>query len=202
METSPPISESEHTEAKTETFQRVLSIDVGIKNLSFCYFDTSPQSTRVLRWENLRVTEDNCKTIKLDKLTDSMLSTLSDTFDHEFEADVVLIENQPMLKNGMMKTMAVIIYTYFNMSKLQFGNIKEVRFISATNKLKCKRGADMSKETYKDRKQSSIELVTRYVPFIAESFKDWFAGLKKKDDPADCCLQGIYYIEHIMKHTI
>jgi hypothetical protein len=126
-------------------------------------------------------------------------------FNDDFHADVVLIENQPMLKNGLMKTVAVVIYTYFNMLKLQYGNVTEVRFISATNKLKhiVHGGTSGSKETYKDRKQLSIALARQHIVNVAPDFIDWFEKQSKKDDCSDALNQGLYFVyTHLIKKTL
>lgn len=180
--------------------KRILSIDVGIKNLSYCYLETSKENTRVLAWDNVSVTE-HVKNTKLEELTELMLTKLNDTFDSDFYADVVIIENQPMLKNGMMKTISVVIYTYFHLLKLQYGTIKDVRFISATNKLKCKKvkeieSADTS--TYKDRKKLSVDVTKKYILSICPEKEEWFMSIKKKDDAADSLLLGVYYIEFVL----
>ena len=179
---------------------RVLAIDVGIKNLSYCHMTSNSADTKdmqILDWENVCVTDDKCNKIKMEALTEQVLQALMERFDDEFETDVVVIENQPMLKNGMMKTVSVIIYTFFNMLKVQYGNIKEVRFISATNKLKCKKVAALGKsiDTYKDRKRLSIEVVKQYLQEICPEKIAWFSGLSKADDYADCALFAIYTIE-------
>lgn len=186
---------------------KILSFDVGIKNLSFCYLQASALNTKVIDWNILCVTEDNVTKIKIEQLTELILQCLMENFDSHMEVDTVLIENQPMLKNGMMKTIAVVIYTYFNMLKLQYGNIQEVRFISATNKLKCK-GAEgvvadtQKKSSYKDRKMASIALVDKYKCVFSEEKLTWFKSLKKQDDAADSLLQGIYFIESVRKIKI
>lgn len=179
--------------------KRILSIDVGIKNLSYCYMESDGiTNTKVIKWDNVAVMEGNCKKLKIETLTEQVLLTLQEHFDDSFEADVVLIENQPMLKNGNMKTVSVIIYSYFVMSKLQFGNIREVRFYSASNKLKCKKITDVEhekKSTYKDRKSLSKEVAKRYIVDICPENLDWFLGQRKGDDIADAFLLGIHYIE-------
>jgi hypothetical protein len=184
---------------------KILSFDVGIRNLSFCYLETSPSNTHILDWKTVCITEQNCKKAKIEDLTLYMLETLMSNFDSDFQADVVLIENQPMLLNGLMKTLSVVIYTYFNVLKLQYGNVCEVRFISATNKLKCKllnEGDKTCKKTYKDRKKLSIEIARKYIENVFTDKKDWFETNTKKDDYSDTLCQAIYYIESILKHEI
>jgi Poxvirus A22 protein len=179
---------------------KVLAFDVGIKNLSFCYMSHETDKTiSLINWDNLCVTDANCNKIKLEALVENLLESLIQNFTDEFDADVVLIENQPSLKNGMMKTVSVVIYTYFNMLKVQYGNIKEVRFISAMNKLKCNKVKlieNGSQTSYKDRKQLSIKLATIYVQELFPEKSEWFCKQKKKDDLADSLLYALYHIEH------
>jgi hypothetical protein len=175
---------------------KILSLDVGIKNLSFCYIN---DNLEIIDWQNVSIIESNVKNTKIDEITLLLLERLQELFDNDYEADVVLIENQPTLINGLMKTISVIIYTYFNLLKLQFGNIKQVRFISATNKLKCKKISelDMPKKTsYKDRKLYSIKLTTLYLQEISPNKLEWLKSNKKIDDLCDSFLQSIYYIEN------
>lgn len=183
---------------------KILSFDVGIKNLSYCYLESiGDNTTKILHWDNLCVTDKNCTKISLDELTPCVLSTLLEHFDDTFSADIVLIENQPMLKNGLMKTVAVLIYSYFNLSKLQFGNYNEIKFISATNKLKCRKVPKESDvKSYKNRKKLSVEISRAYIGDISAERLEWFDSHKKADDISDSLLQGIYYIEFVLKHVV
>lgn len=194
------------TEIVLKIMPSILSIDVGIKNLSYCLLDANnDNSVKVIEWDNIAITDKNCKKIRVEEITECVLETLMGQFNDEFYADVVLIENQPMLKNGLMKTVAVVIYTYFNMLKLQFGNVKEVRFISASNKLKQVINGDISasKETYKDRKKLSIAIARQHIVNVAPQFVEWFEKQSKKDDCADCLNQGLYFVyTHIIKKPL
>jgi len=184
---------------------KILSCDPGIKNLSYCYLDVEEPNNKtkpkIIQWDTLCVinNKENCTKMTIDEIVNAVLVSLNENFDDKFEADIVLIENQPMLKNGVMKTISVVIYTYFNMMRLLYGNIHEVKFISATNKLKCNKGTNIKKETYKDRKKTSIELVKLYIVDLFPERLEWFNKLKKQDDASDSCLQAIYYIEKILK---
>lgn len=185
---------------------KILSFDVGIKNLSYAILDTCADHTTLVQWNNVCVSEENCNKIKLENITEQLLDKLFEHFgDADASFDVVLIENQPMLKNGMMKTISVIIYTFFNVLKLQMGNIQQVRFISATNKLKChlvETSQESMKATYKDRKKLSIEVAKLYVQLISPERCEWFLKQKKSDDLADSLCQGIYFIENVLKYTV
>jgi len=161
---------------------KILSCDPGIKNLSYCYLDIIDNKPKIIDWNTLCVIDnsDNCSKMLIDDIVNAVLISLNENFGDKFEADIVLIENQPMLKNGVMKTISVV---------------------SATNKLKCKMGDNITikKDTYKDRKKISIELVRLYINKLFPEKIEWFNKLKKQDDASDCCLQAIYYIEKILK---
>jgi len=178
---------------------KILSLDVGLKNLSYCVLETSNgKDVKILRWDNICVLDGNIKKTSLEVLTEHVLQALIENFDDGFVADLVLIENQPMLKNGLMKTVSVVIYTYFNMMKLQFGNVSEVKFISATNKLTCKRVKDLEQaatNTYKDRKKTSVELAKLHIQALCPEKLHWFTSHKKADDIADSLNQAISFIE-------
>lgn len=178
---------------------KILSIDPGIKHLSYCYMHvTSENKINILDWNNICVTESNCKTISFELLVEQLIESLTLKFDDSFEADIVLIENQP-LTNNKMKSVSVAIYTYFNILKIQYGNIQKVHFIKATEKLKCKKNIeiqqDSGKKTYKDRKKYSIELCKLYLKNISLEQLEWFNKQKKCDDLGDSALAAIFYIE-------
>ena len=51
----------------------------------------------------------------------------------------IIIENQPALKNPIMKSIQMIIFTYFNLrGKIDNNSIDKILFLSASNKLKVK----------------------------------------------------------------
>lgn len=184
---------------------RILSLDPGIKHLSYCYLSVEDGKIEILDWNNLCVTEANCKTITFEILIDQLLETLALHFDDAFSADIVIIENQP-LKNNKMKSVSVAIYTYFNMLKIHYGNIEKVQFIRATEKLKCRRYQELpqnlGKASYKDRKLASIQLCRLYLKDISPEKLEWFDTQKKRDDLSDNFCQAIYYIENTLKITI
>ena len=113
--------------------------------------------------------------------------------------DVVIIENQLSTLASRMKTLQGMITQYFIMR-----GVPDIRFISATNKLKLfsKEGdegdkADKAdKSDYADRKKRSIEitraLLSTQTTQSTQSTR--FATHKKKDDLADCFLQGVWWL--------
>jgi hypothetical protein len=145
---------------------RLLSFDVGIKNLSFVDLSFyGERTTRINGWDVIDVTEgsDNpAKTMRdMDELTQRTLTVLRDRFfaaDAKTDAhyDWVIIENQPANKNPVMKTMQVTLYTFFQTVKMLFGAVSNVRLVSAMNKIPTEKGAP--KLTYAQKKKRGVEL--------------------------------------------
>lgn len=179
--------------------KKVLSIDVGIRNLSFCIMN---DEYKVCKWDNVSIIDEgvSVKSVKVSTLVENLLSFLSDNFgaDHE-DIDEVIIENQPALKNATMKTLAIVLYTYFKMMNMNVGNFNNIRFIPAANKLKCKKAMLItdSIKKYSDRKKAAIKIALEYLSIYDNNKKDWFAGHKKKDDLADSYLAAIHHFETV-----
>ena len=103
--------------------------------------------------------------------------------------DKVLIENQISPIATRMKSIQGMISQYFILK-----NIFDIQFISSTNKLKL---FLTSKNTsYNERKKLSIDytkdLLGKYN--IDENYITSFLASKKKDDLADCFLQGYWFL--------
>ena len=110
--------------------------------------------------------------------------------------DAVVIENQIGPLAGRMKMLQGMIAQYFIMT-----NVNKIEFISATNKLKLfkniKKDENVNDEnSYKFRKQQGQRICKSLVTFYP-SMNMWnqeFDNHLKKDDLADCFLQGYYYM--------
>lgn len=192
---------------------RILSIDVGVKNLAFCVV----QDERVVDWrvESVLDAGVNSKKLALEVLIERLLSKLMEEFGGDLAnvIDLVLIENQPANKNRTMKSVSIAIYTFFNMLKLAHGTVRKIRFVSAKLKLRCnlvsdsvsgpvavgaKRGGAASAAAYRDRKAAAVRIAREhYVPLLCDAdMCRAFDAAKKKDDLADCLLQCVYYMEN------
>jgi hypothetical protein len=114
--------------------------------------------------------------------------------------DVVIIENQLSTLATRMKTLQGMITQYFIMR-----GVPDIRFISAMNKLKLfdqkKEGeggdkGEKGEDCYADRKKRSIEITralianAAHMPLMSMKFEKH----KKKDDLADCFLQGMWWL--------
>ncbi|ULY68615.1 putative Holliday junction resolvase [Chlorella virus XW01] len=131
------------------------------------------------------------------------LVTILDNKPDLLEVDYVVIENQPSLKNPRMKNISSTVYNYFLIRGLiDKKKIKKVKYMSPSNKIKLtgdkyknenlelvKLKGDMAK-SYKLTKS----LAVKYTKDLINN--DWlyfFNQHKKKDDLADCLLQGLYF---------
>ena len=117
--------------------------------------------------------------------------------------DMMIIENQISTLASRMKTLQGMITQYFIMK-----HCPQIEFISASCKLKLFTESQMSYDdemcidasTYADRKKSGI-VVCRSLGEISRKhqseFVKWmpcFENNKKKDDLADCFLQGLWRV--------
>ena len=119
----------------------------------------------------------------------------------------VIIENQISTIASRMKTIQGMIAQYFIM---RFDNTVTIEFVSSHNKLKGfsgtttteepekEKGTKPEKTTYKANKTDGVAICRRFFKANVEMNKwsDVFERSKKRDDLADCFLQGVWYLKH------
>ena len=112
--------------------------------------------------------------------------------------DMMIVENQISTLASRMKTLQGMITQYFIMK-----DVERIEFISASCKLKLftDSSLDISKfvdaSTYSDRKKSGISICRSLGGTIGTPYVTWmpmFEKHKKKDDLADCFLQGLWRV--------
>ena len=110
--------------------------------------------------------------------------------DNKIDIDCVIIENQISPIANRMKTLQGMLAQYFIMN-----HIHNIQFISASNKLK--EYTESKNTTYNERKHKGIEICEEIIINSEEFSKhlDIFTNSKKKDDLADCFLQGLWYLK-------
>jgi len=108
----------------------------------------------------------------------------------------IILENQISPIANRMKTIQGMIAQYF----IDHGNYN-IEFMSAANKLKL--FSDTKKTTYNERKKMSINYTQQLLgQKNMEKELEFFCKHGKKDDLADCLLQGIYYLSSNNKFRI
>jgi hypothetical protein len=165
---------------------KILAFDIGIKNLAFCAIDDN----QITKWKILDISADN-----FNNTSKNLIASLHDEFP-ECIYDVVLIENQPTLQNPTMKSIQMLIYSYFLIQTYQTGSNCDVKLVSPNNKLKVKLNTSKEKLSYKKKKQYSIELTKLYLQENHKERIEEFSNCKKRDDLADCFLYCVNYLEY------
>ena len=237
---------------------KLLSIDVGIKNLAVCVieFDASGNN-KILEWVIINSIQDLldnqltccvtkkgvlCKKVAVNKviLGDKVLGfchlkncqkevkgsyskkqikkykkinanhiALSllgkniyhglNSLDNLLDLDFVIIENQPVLKNPKMKSVQMIIYSYFLFSKESKKLNHSLILFNARSKLKIYDGPEIEckqKNKYSQRKFLSVEYTKYFLnknPYNKKNWSEIFSKSKKQDDLADSYLQALTY---------
>jgi hypothetical protein len=217
----------------TTASTRVLSFDIGVKNLAYCLFDFSydPLSTepvlssydykhslKIIEWDVITL-ETGLKKPTINEQSDALFDALSSRFNKSFEnVNYIIIENQPVLKNPIMKSIQMMVYSYFKILHLtnkDSSTIKQVNLINAANKLrfaisKLEQNVPnfepitmlVTTNKYRQTKDASVKYVRELLRCCdKKEHMTLFDTFKKKDDLSDTLLQGLYYI-HTFKQFI
>jgi hypothetical protein len=193
-----------------------MSFDIGIKNLSCCAMRLTDGKCEILEWAVLPLIDKNAKAKNIDMETLSLsIFTVLDDLMERLEGmepsvdfvDNVLLESQPCMKNPTMKSVQVMIYSYFMMRKHQQGNVGAVHLVFAGAKnnatfhpytLPAPTKANM--KPYELRKWQSVEYTKLYIANDEELVK-LFSAHKKTDDIADCFTQACVWHKRNKLHA-
>lgn len=176
--------------------QVVLSFDVGIRNLAFCMVRSEVTeegpANEILMWDVVDI-----KAKDMDSMASKLVSVLFELFGTE-TIDQVLIENQPVMKNPTMKSVQMIIYTFFVCAReVGMSPVGKVTLVPASckNKFcdKILRDIDpatisSARSSYMQNKKRAVETTRRLIP---NDWAEFFRSHKKKDDLADAYLQAL-----------
>lgn len=155
---------------------KILSWDVGIINLSYCIIEVNKDNkeTKIIKWGIINLI-DNPEMKKNMNLVFENIPLKLNQHDFLLDVDAVVIENQPSLKNPKMKSIQMIVYSYF----LMYGKIlnqtekkiKYIDFCNASNKLKVYKGPKICLEDLK-KKKKSIDNNSSIKDFVIEEKKE------------------------------
>jgi hypothetical protein len=131
----------------------------------------------------------------LNNIGNKLIVKLNEKKEALLNVKNIVIENQPVLKNPTMKSIQIILYTYYLMNKL--GDDYTIKLVPANSKLKfditTPRIEEIKKMTnkYQKNKKLSIEYCRHFIK-DDKKLLEYFDDFKKKDDLADSFLL-IYY---------
>ena len=176
-------------------YNRIVSIDVGIKHLSFCLLDfhSTIWHYNIQKWELITLGGKN--------ISDYTREIIEKLRQFEFGLlDFVLIEQQ-VSRNTQMKTLSHVIQAYF-MCEMKM-TADKIIFVSPklrfrTNNLNYNEIVDRSKRNIGVGEKMNRREIKKLSVYIAElelqSYSNWlnyFLGHKKCDDLADSFIQAI-----------
>jgi hypothetical protein len=185
---------------------KVLSWDVGIYNLSYCILEKLPDSDKIkiLDWDIINLV-DNEEMKKNRPLIFENIPRKLHEKPNLLDVDIVVIENQPSLKNPQMKSIQMILYSYFLILGKIIGKddgnqtssssyIEKIDFCSASNKLKIYDGPEIILDV-KPKKQSKKIVVEETVVIEEQPPKKKSNKLKYSDKKKLAIEHAKYYIE-------
>jgi hypothetical protein len=173
---------------------KVLSADIGWKNLAFVFFETeNNDSINIKNWRVIDLIDStnipNINKATLDALIKDCALKIKDVVEEWalLCPDIVYLENQPlgpMARNTKTKSLSHIFQAMLVCKGIA------VTFVSPSLKL---RGMQ-TKGSYGENKKYAVEACTNLLIEKNQiEWKSWFLENKgKKDDLADALLQGYY----------
>ncbi len=176
----------------------VNKVIIDNKTLGFCNLKTCQKElTSVYSKKQIKKHKKiNANHIGLDLLGKNIYNGLKSLKNLD-SLDYVLIENQPVLKNPKMKSIQMIIFSFFLFLAEEKQLSHKVILFNPSTKLKIYDGPEIiskKKNKYAQRKELSIQ----YTKYFLEKYKDkswlnFFSNNSKKDDLADAYLQALTY---------
>jgi hypothetical protein len=153
----------------------------------------------------------NAQQISLTKLGVALYQQLDLINDVIFQdVEVVLLENQPVLKNPTMKSVQMFLYSYFVLrGMVDNKSIRKIKCYMASKKTELSKYLTQEqqdeiinemkdvKDSYKVNKKTSIFIVNYILEnnnIPSSKWLDFFKSHSKKDDLADAFLMTLHYL--------
>lgn len=176
---------------------KVVSFDVGSKNLAVCKFEIckDTKTFSVESWQVLSVVDSsvNVNKTNVEELVWPFAKTIEDHMAYwVLDTERMFIESQPMGRTRNLKTK--ILSHILQVSALRFKPELSVFFIHPSLKLKEMTGP----REYRLNKKYAVTKTEEIIQSSLCSNKDFCTSLfvgKKRDDLADAFLQGFYAID-------
>ena len=190
-----------------------ISFDIGVKNLALCILNQDNNLIEIIDWRVITLVEKKKDINGLNSISEILFYELDNIMGSLEELkydkiDYVLIENQPSNLNGIMKSIQLLIFSYFSLLKhwdklnmnvllinaslkLQYHTFKPEPLIKIDNTRTKK---EQKRDKYRNNKNDGIE-ITKYYIKNNENLNTYFTKYKKKDDLADTLLQTVSYIK-------
>lgn len=175
----------------------------------YCPLHTKSYAEKYYTKKDIKTIKDT-KDMDLDYLGANLYKQLEASKILEQPIDWVLFENQPVLKNPKMKSIQMILYSYFLFKKSLFGSaIENLKFYTAKKKLEIK-GIELDqsgfdKKEYGDRKKLG-KLITKE---ILKKIGDYehihileTRHADKQDDLCDCLVQGLEHLQTLGEFSL
>jgi hypothetical protein len=195
-----------------------ISFDIGIYNLAYCIIETDDsfkaardteraRKISIQEWGILALKERDRK-LDFMEIGTTLVERLHEHFtDISKDVAYVFIENQPVQKNPTMKSLQMIVFTFFMSQRYIHNPNMVVRLVSACNKLKVLHAKDCdltsikpTKSKYTQTKKQSVAITKHYLERVLclqpdDAMFTKYMKSKKQDDFADSFLQAVYMIE-------
>ena len=190
-----------------------ISFDIGIKNLALCILENVDNNINIIDWRVITLAERKKDVNGLNSISEILFYELDNIIgcieELKYEnIDYVIIENQPSNLNGIMKSIQLLIFSYFSLLKHWDKFIGQVLLINASLKLQYhsfnpeplikfdsnRTKKEQKRDKYRNNKNDGIE-ITKYYIKDNEILNSYFIKHKKKDDLADTLLQTVSYIK-------
>lgn len=152
----------------------------------------------------IKVVKQNANHVHLVEIG-KQIRTQMDEVIAGIKVDIVILENQISPIAGRMNTIQGMLAQYFIM-KPDISLVPKIEFISSSGKLKDYKGSKVGTTdgsnvpvgtTYKDHKRDGIAFCRDFMTKNEglRTCQEVLETSNKKDDLADCFLQGIYYLK-------